>query len=122
MSARGMKAGISIEEMSLPVELASVAAAAMTTVLLDFDRQLVALRAAGEDADTDDDEEEAAPRRGAAAEEAATKTGREEEAAALTVDRAASEGERKARIFVVCVLACLHLDSRGSSLLSFVSS
>lgn len=100
MSARGMKAGISIDEMSLPAEAeASVAAAATTAFLLageyDDDERPLALCAAGADADI----QEAALRRGARAEEAkAAMTGRDDEAAACTVECAASDGDRQARI------------------------
>jgi len=78
MSARGMNAGISIEEMSLPSD---VAAAAMTTLefLLaedDEERPLRALRAAGADVDT----LEEAPRR----RRARAATGRDDEAAEVT--------------------------------------
>ena len=104
MSALGMNAGISIDEMSLPSE---VAAAAMTTLefLLAEDgaeRPLKVLRAAGADADTF---EEAPRRRRAGLEEASAATGRddddrdeaeaeEEEATAFS-----DVGDRQARMF-----------------------
>jgi hypothetical protein len=82
MSALGMNAGISIEEMSLPSE---VAAAAMTTVELLLaeegkeKRPLRVLRAAGAGADTF---EEAAPlRRRAGLGEARAATGRDDDEA-----------------------------------------
>ena len=97
MSALGMNAGISIDEMSLPSE---VAAAAMTTFefLLaedDEERPLKVLRAAGADADT----LEEAPRRRAGLEEARAATGRDDDEAEDEEATAFVVGNRQARMF-----------------------